>query len=64
MTAAEVSRALDEAYAHADKAFMAINGSALETHSGALADLAQKVRAIRDAIGTFDLPGALKKAGR
>lgn len=61
MTEAEVSRALDQAYADADKAFVAVNGAALETHSTKLMELAESIRRARDAIGTLDLQTALTK---
>ena len=63
MTEAEVSRALDAAYADADKAFVAVNGAALETHSSKLSELAETIRRARDEIGRFDLTAALAKAG-
>ena len=58
----EIERALADAYAYADRAFIAINGSALESHSTALAALAETVRQARDEIGLFDLPRALKQS--
>lgn len=62
MTEAEIERALDSAYAAADKAFVAINGTALETRSIDIAALAETIRQARDAIGRFNVPDMSRQA--